>query len=196
MSKSFAECASEMKNARVSASLDTTTYSKKITDEELAGLWDWLNSNGRVSMKDVLTHAGMTNISTILCRWPRPSELGRMAVNFAGEDITYHRMIMTLEASRPDSAFSALIGTRGSNFYDITKKNDLMYLWLHKSGEGERRYLYIYATSRKKVMATSIALSRQFAQLNIVESGKAELKTMKLTARSPDFGPRISKNAV
>ena len=134
---------------------------------------------------------GMQHGASILCRWPRPRELGRWAAANKWK-MNYFRVIVTLGCdglSREDvgKAAAEAVGKLGANFNDISARHDLMYMWMHEA-EGCRTVM-LYGVVRSKVddaakAVAALAESSGFAGASIGGS-----KSLRLSPQSKDFAP-------
>ncbi|OYV74868.1 MAG: hypothetical protein B7Z66_15030 [Chromatiales bacterium 21-64-14] len=127
--------------------LDGVKYDKKLTGPQINALWDYLTSTGYFnSASDIFTREGLEACNEVLCRWPRPSEIGRMAVN-NGEKIEYYLLRFPVVGE-----ISELVGKQGEYMNDLCEKYDLMYAWVKTTPVTKKSTMWLYARSRRYLM--------------------------------------------
>ena len=97
----FDQCAERQGGVREERQLSGVTYAKKLTPTQLGGLYGYLKNAGVASFRALVTYQGLEAAGAVLCRWPRPSELLRLARKYRadGDDDTprrYHTLVVTL----------------------------------------------------------------------------------------------------
>jgi hypothetical protein len=119
----------------------------------MESLWTYLHDRlGWTSVRENLTYAGMMQLSALMCRWPRPSELARLAKAAGEKPIPY--WVLEVELHPPNGEgghvfWSGFVGSKGSNLTHLTKKYDLLYVWL------KAPKLTIYGISKESVYAAA-----------------------------------------
>lgn len=126
--------------------LGDVTYEGKMSAEEIEGLRRYLGDKGVSIPDDMLTYRGMETASAVLCRWPRPSELARIAEAAGAGELHVWRAAVTLKLDEP----SKWVGMRGSNLIALTMAHDLLYAWLQ-----DGRTLFLYGPTKGSVLAAS-----------------------------------------
>ena len=125
--------------------LNGVTYGGRLTDAELASLWDHLkNKHDITTVNKAFTRKGLEACHAALCRWPRPSELGRIAAK-RGEKVKYFLCKVPVEGD-----ISKLVGREGIFLIQMCEEYDLLYAWV-KGGK-----LWIYARTEDAAIAPTV----------------------------------------
>ena len=97
---------------------------------------------------DVLSYDGLERVSDLLCRWPRPSEIGRVL------DDANLKYAMAAGSFSVDSktTLGEVIGTMGENLVEFTKAHNLLYAWVKNLKDGPR--ILLFYTTADGVIAT------------------------------------------
>jgi len=107
----------------------------------------------------MFTKDAMEKVSFVLCRWPRPSELGRIVgamISGGGSadaakkirSIRYYTIsVWAANAKKSENEKGGIewvVGPLGKNFNDITRRRDLLYIWsrTHFRGRGNCSKIY------------------------------------------------------
>lgn len=202
--EAFALCRDEtMKELRQRYALSGVKYNTQMTDDELRGLWEYLGAADIDSMNALLTYDGMDTASQILCRWPRPSELGRLSWMLGQKKLMYYRAVLKVKAEVKDDeknpqgyanrTFGRIVGPMGSNFIGMTKNHDLMYLWMHHVTDRavdsfRQRQIFVYAKNRGDLDAGLQAIEDYLASFDIHTLSKA-VRVMPLRPDAPEWYP-------
>ncbi len=183
----FKECAanpSRQTNAH-QFDLKTVKYDGKLTSTQIKGLAKYMKTKGITSFDKIMKYSSLVTASKILCRFPRPSELARVAVELGVLDKTagrpYWRACVHLEGTNA----AKLVGTNGANLIAFTKKHDLLYTWLKKSGP-MNFCLCIYAKKEADVTSAAEAFAKSAAKHNM-SATKTDVDDLKFSPRSRDF---------
>ena len=135
---------------RVKASgLNGIRYGFKMNDHQLAAMWRHLMKIGYETVDDVFTRTGLEACHDVLCRWPRPSELGRLA-KMQGESLEYWLCEVPLVE---DTSVAKFVGKQGVHLIRLCEEYDLLYAWVKDDK------LFIYA--RTEVEAVEPTLPRR-----------------------------------
>ena len=153
------------------AGLDGVKYSEKMSDAELGSLWGYLQSEGFATVNSVFTRAGLDACNSVLCRWPRPSEIGRMAVT-NGEKLAYHLMKVPVEGDMAD-----MVGRQGANLIELTEDYDLLYAWVKGNTKGAA--LWIYARTPKQLFAADGSDLVNAFRKTVIDANTGEKKDKK-----------------
>lgn len=93
------------------------------------------------NVEDLFKYDTMKRLSDeLLCRWPRPSELTKIARILSDGDSSYLNSldfftgILHVEA-KSEGEFGKIVGKLGRNFNSLTDEFDLMYIWLTDTNE-------------------------------------------------------------
>lgn len=161
----FELCRKETAGLAQEYGLAGVQYGRKMTDAQLAGLRQYMKdkydayldaAHPPMSPSCWLTYQGLFAASQALCRWPRPSELGRLAVMGGLKPFAYSVAVAPVrydaELDRRTSknqmpwqeqdrtARARLVGQLGANFAAIAASfRSVLYIWLHPDG------VYVYA---------------------------------------------------
>lgn len=187
----FKACKKDLAAIRDKWGLQDVEYRKKMTRAEVKNLWAYLSDAGFDSMDRILTQKGLRMIERVLCRWPRPSELGVMARDHA-KGIDYFMLSIQLSYdSAPEDKddgrkrFAQFVGTRGNNLNALTERHDLLYAWMHPGGD-----LSLFATDRDSLVAAAreaSAMAQQFG-LAVTDEGAIVYKRP-LDPKAPEWIP-------
>ena len=121
----------------------------KLTDAQIDGLYKYMNIN-RMYVSDLVNYAEMEKLSTVLCRWPRPSEIQRL---FKVQNGGLRIQLLTVEMDLPSASRSAFVGPMGSNLIYLTKTYNLMYAWLDTTTQKQKTYLRLYGIAGRPAEA-------------------------------------------
>ena len=76
--------------------------------------------------------------------------------------------------------FSSFVGYNGMHFYNLTKENGLLYMWLHPDPQGrpEYRALHVYALQKKPIQLAldSLSAHAQASGVTLVDVDSIEVK--------------------
>lgn len=133
------QCTSDNKVMRGRVKLDDRSLTNKLTDEQILGLNKYMRKY-RIDLVDILTYEGLNELSKVLCRWPRPSEVSRL-FRLTNGGLTLKRVSIEMDLPR-QSDRAKFVGKMGENLNVLTKKYNLMYAWLHTSGSSTHLHLY------------------------------------------------------
>jgi hypothetical protein len=198
----FRKCVKDKNNVRKDIGIADMGANEKLTTQQIASLFTHLKkegySFGASGSRNITSYTGLEAASKVLCRWPRPSELGRMAKAQNVKNINFFKVVarvLFVKASS-QSAFgksnalavresrSKLVGPMGSRFASICRKHDLMYLWLHDNE------LVIYAKDKDDCMRALADIEGIGEGLGMVISYKSTA-ARKLSDKSPNWIPDL-----
>ncbi len=183
-----------------------------MTDAEIGALADFFRAIGYDTVKKILTYDALDKASKVLCRWPRPSELARVAglignvIHKPGGAVTLPLNLSYYSASIPmkhdgDPKYmgydkAAFVGTLGANMIKHTKSLGLLYMWLHEASKVPKAngildgMLFAYATNLKTLQDALPEISEWASDHNLrVDEHKVHYKVLKMTSRAPDWAP-------
>lgn len=189
----FNKCAEDNRAERERIGIDGIEYNRRVEDREVIrrlmarfGL-DRMVGDKRRAMMKLLTYQGMNELADVMCRWPRPRELGYIAQEM-GVTAEYYRSVVPLQGERRRVA--GLIGQEGKNFVRVTRDADLMYVWLKRDDRKDSDVVrvHMYASSRSKLTAGKRALL-ELAEAQGFEPAEGEavkVSKLKLSPRSKE----------
>ena len=124
------------------SALDTVLLNNKtgLKPAQVAALVKFIRAHGLDEEDAFVTYDGMAKIADVLCRWPRPAELGKVARTL-GRVIKYRVTRVPFVANVP---IGLIAGRLGGNLIRLTRGHDLMYAWIKKNGQGVTT-LYLYS---------------------------------------------------
>ncbi|GAX84480.1 hypothetical protein CEUSTIGMA_g11900.t1 [Chlamydomonas eustigma] len=104
--------------------LEGVTYDAPLTETQLRSLARYVTDPSGIA-----TYAGMSSIADLLCRWPRPVEIGSLYRRLTKKDLQVYRLDLQL-SFEDDAARTEFVGPAGENLIELTRQHDLMYAWL------------------------------------------------------------------
>ena len=146
----FKDCAATHAGVRAKYALNDVRYDDRMTDAEVRGLHRYLKDKIKGASKhidNVLVYNVLKKLSDqVLCRFPRPSELNRLA-KLMGHTRGLRGVRRTVTLRGSGLGFGAFVGPLGQNFARLTKDLDLLYLWLDKGDDRDTRKLHMFSVS-------------------------------------------------
>lgn len=190
---------SKCKNERVGSKFDGVKLNSKMSDDEIADLYEWAVDKwgNQDVLNELLTYDGLSQAASVLCRWPRPSELARVVAHERDTPLEYVRFITKFTVN-DGASINTVIGRGGSKLIDLTKKNDLIYAWIKTDDADQDVFcLYLYAINTiglvgnrsdlyRKCREASMEFIRRNSQY-VTQVGKDIQKTFNMTSRSANF---------
>ena len=186
--------------------LRKVAYDKVMTAAQLTEFIQVMKAAGHEMDADFGSEA-MQHASELLCRWPRPRELGSWAKK-EGIELKYHRALVQLKCpkmSEPVARRAAgklvgafedgkLVPAEGmtSSFWDITREHNLMYMWMHKP-QHLCRVVYMYGMDKDELMDAARVVAELAVKLGF--AAKTQHKTSKLSATAPEFVPQEKRSS-
>lgn len=124
---------------RINYGLEDVTFSSPLGPKQLGRLREFLADRHDVDDVETLkTHAALSGASEVLCRWPRPKEIARLAKMMdPAADTTYYTGLLFLRAD-DSSAIGSLVGPKGRNLNQLTKRYGLLYIWVSSPTQNRR----------------------------------------------------------
>jgi hypothetical protein len=186
-----AKCLEEMRDTRAEYQMSGVSRTRKMTVDQIGGLHRYLVERGFRTMTDICSYDGMFAAARALCRWPRPSELGTMAVRFAGGPIKYHRLVMNILSGTRTSIHDIgnVVGQDGENLIKLTEQHNLMYAWVHSSREGGWCKLYMYALDPADLDAAGAAAEKLVKSKGLVVGDKWKMEARELNPSAKEWLP-------
>ncbi len=147
--EAYAKCAADNRQVRSRYQLDNVTYGNTMSDAEIENLLAYIRANFPAqALPHFVTYTHLDHLNQrLLCRFPRPSELNRLAAIMTrkpGARLAYSRAELTLQAKSP-TAFARFVGPLGANFAFLTRESGLIYMWLQPGDAPNQRVLRLYA---------------------------------------------------
>lgn len=193
----FDTCKLDTASLRGQANVQDTafTYDSKLTKSDACKVQQWLSANGVKSSHDLLSYDGMHKAMTLMCRWPRPSELftmiGCIPTTMTPPVKRYYRICVDVSAT-DRKAFGRLVGVLGANFNELGEEYNLMYIWLHNVSAGKSQIVMYsqYEGNLTKVVKGLRRLANR-SKVSIDGISKTGIKTFTLSARAKPFEPDV-----
>lgn len=180
----FAKCTSNETGIRKQYHLEKVTYAGKMDDEAIRGLLQYVKKRYD-SVEKALDYKGMKYMAKALCRWPRPSELGRMykIENPRSAPLKYFRAILHLKCIAPAGCkVGSLVGEMGSNLIHFTSTHRLLYAWSHDTD------IYLYGLNQDD-LSEAIEDVTSMAQAYGFERTGVSKRSMELSPTAKPFIP-------
>ena len=193
----FNDCASKREPAFAGVELKD----KKMSDAEIDALRGFVE-RGDI---DLLSYDGLERVSKAICRWPRPSEIARVL-----KDARIKYAMASASFSLTSGSLGRVIGSKGANLIDFTRKHGLLYAWVQSQASGPRILLFyttddgmIAEKDEKAVKARGNDLLYRFFKSfgkdhGIVKEDKHQVVTIKpfsstLRASAKEFVPAVAR---
>ena len=192
-SADFGKCSESQSDIRSKYGLGGVKKETKMTDAEVEGLATYLGELGL--LKDKATYLSgktMSQAAKLLCRWPRPSEIARLAINHAPHlgRLQCHSASVKFrfleEGPNKGKRFAKLIGAQGTKLIGLTERNNLLYSWASWGADDYTLHLY------GKTMADVEAATADFLEANgdVIEAVGAPKKRLRfINVNSANWTP-------
>lgn len=172
-------------------------YGAKLTPNQITGLANFLTGEKINTLDKLMRYSALKTADKILCRFPRPSELARVAIEMGVLDKSmgkpYWRACVHLDHTGDKQKKNAgkLVGIKGANLISLTEEHDLLYAWLKH--EDVRKYcLCVYAKKEADVRRAAEHFALRAGRYNMAVT-KIEVKDLILSPRSRDFAGSAPK---
>ena len=192
----FKNCAKDNTTERRKYDLGKTTLSERISASQVVGLGNLIQSKGLFKNNAFLTYAGMEEIASVLCRWPRPRELAMVAFHENFKDMVkwssgsklaksdtrelhYFRCRVLFDLEGDPPRYGDMIGPKGANLVALTRDNDLMYAWY------DGATMMLYATDMKLLVKGVESFSKFPGVSHVAPNYSAAIK---FSTSMKDFG--------
>lgn len=146
----FENCTKQNEEARYNNGINNT-YEELMGDVMAAKVAGWLTKHGGIrTVRGLLTYNGMANAAKVMCRWPHPQEVARIAKSLSPRNSlpTIYCLQVKLRYEEGGDLYKKLsmfVGPLGSNFAQMGLDYGLMYVWLETDDETDTHTLYMYA---------------------------------------------------